>query len=312
MAFHPYLVSNRTALVTGAAGRLGRHVVPLLAAAGWSVTALMADGDDADPVEEYVDRVVRGNAADPEVAAAACAGADAVAHLAAIPAPMNGPAHVVFGQNTLATFCVLDAAARAGVPVAVLASSIAATGMSFSPNDVQPPYLPLDEFTPSQVADPYALSKTTDESTAAMMSRRYGITTTAIRLPYLGTPIDRLPAHAEFLTARPDHGTRDGWAYLDTRDAARAIAAGLDRTGGDSLVIGVAAPDTLAPYRTEAMLDLLLPTVPRRAAFHGRRVPVDLSLAQSVLGFFAQHLWPLPELELPDLAEIRSRPARPV
>ncbi|MDQ1710142.1 MAG: hypothetical protein QOG49_1527 [Frankiaceae bacterium] len=302
----------RRVLVTGAAGRLGGEVVRLLAAAGWSVTGLIAPGDDAAPIDGFADRVVRGNAADPDVATRAVTGADAVAHLAAIPSPSLGPPHVVFGQNTLATFCVLDAATRAGIGVAVVASSLAASGLAFSPHDAAPAYLPLDEQLPSQVADPYALSKTTDEATAEMMSRRSGITTTALRLPYLGTPADRLPEHAEFLTTRPDQGSRDGWSYLDTRDAARAVARALDRSGGDSIVVGVAAPVTLTPYPTEALIDAFLPGVPRRRTFAGREVPLDLTRAEKILGFFAEHVWQLPDQPLPDVAEIRRRPVRPV
>ena len=248
---------------------------------------------------------------DPEVAARAVVGAEAVVHLAAIPAPLGFAAHVVFGQNTLATFCVLDAAARAGVPVAVIASSIAATGMSFSPHEVQPPYLPLDEATPTQAADPYALSKTTDEATAAMMSRRSGITTTALRLPFLGTPSDRLPAQAEGHAARPGNGTRDVWSYLDTRDAARAVLLALGRTGGDSLVISVAAPETLTPYPTEDLLEAFLPTVPRSMSFPGRTVPLDLTRSRTVLGFEAEHLWQQPDRQL-DMTMFDGRSARPV
>lgn len=305
-------MTARTILVTGAAGRLGCHVVRVLAESHLSITALISDSDDASPVEDYLDRIVRGNAGDQDVAAAAVKGVDAVVHLAAIPAPMHAPPHVVFGQNTLATFSVLDAATRADVPVAVIASSIAATGMSFSPHEVRPLYLPVDELMPTQAADAYALSKTTDEATAAMMSLRSGITTTALRLPFLGTPLDRLPAHAEFLSMRPDHGTRDVWSYLDTRDAARAVALALGRTGGDSIVIGVAAPETLAPYPTGEMLDAFLPGVPRRCAFPGRAVPLDLTRAATILGFAAKHLWPLPDQQLPALTEIRRRPLRPV
>ncbi|MDX6207833.1 MAG: hypothetical protein QOE24_224 [Frankiales bacterium] len=291
-----WLAMTRRVLVTGAAGLLGRCLVRHLAGEGWSVVGLvMAAGDGADGL----DRVVEGNAADPEVARAAVAGVDAVVHLAAIPAPGLAPAEVVFGQNTLATFCILDAATEVGVSRAVLASSLAATGLSFSPHHAQPSYVPIDEDLPTQAADPYALSKLTDELTAAMMTRRSGMTTTALRMPFLGTPADRLGQHAALLAGDPLRGRGDLWCYLDTRDAARAIGLSLERDSGDSLVIGVAAPDNLTPYPTEQLLDAFLPGVPRRAPLPGRSSLMDLTRAEAVLGFHAEHLWPVQPVDLP-------------
>jgi nucleoside-diphosphate-sugar epimerase len=214
---------------------------------------------------------------------------------------------VVFGQNTLATFCILDAATAAGVSRAVLASSIAATGLSWSPYGAQPPYVPVDEEVATQAADPYGLSKITDEQTAAMMSRRSGMTTTALRFPFLGTPADRLGVRADELEANPEMGRQDVWCYLDTRDAARAIGLSLVRTAGDSLVIGVAAPDNLSPYPTEALLDTYLPDVPRRRPMPGRTTVMDLTRAEAVLGFHAEHLWPVQPRDLPSHAPEEHR-----
>jgi nucleoside-diphosphate-sugar epimerase len=204
----------------------------------------------------------------------------------------------VFGQNTLATYCVLDAACEAGVTRAVIASSIAATGLSFSPHHAHPAWLPIDVDLPTQAADPYGLGKVTDEATAAMMSRRSGLTVTALRFPFLATPDDRLAERADELAAQPEQGVSDLWSYLDTRDAARAALLALERTGGDSLVIGLAAPETLVPYPTEQLLDRFMPEVPRRKAFPGRECAIDLRRAEEVLGFRAEHLWAIEPRDL--------------
>jgi nucleoside-diphosphate-sugar epimerase len=293
----------RRVLVTGAAGRLGRHVVAHLAEQGWSVTGLVMADEDVPGL----DSTVRGNAADPQVAAAAVAGVEAVVHLAAIPAPTLGPAEVVFGQNALATFCVLWAAGEAGVGRAVIASSIAANGLSFSPYGAAPHYVPLDEATPTQAADPYALAKLTDEQTAAMASRRYGMTTTALRLPFLGTPSDRLAEQAALITERPAVGRSDVWCYLDSRDAARAVGLALSRDAGDHLVIGVAAPDNITPYPTEQLLDAFLPQVPRHRGLPGRTGVMDLTRAEAVLGFRAEHLLDVQPRDLPAQPPEESR-----
>ena len=57
--------------------------------------------------------------------------------------------------------------------------------------------------------------------------------------------------------------------------------------------IFVTAPDTLAPYPTEELLETFLPAVPRRAPLPGRTVPVDLTAARTLLGFTAEHAFPL-------------------
>ncbi|MDQ1703463.1 MAG: hypothetical protein QOF57_2715 [Frankiaceae bacterium] len=286
-------------LVTGAAGLLGRHVVRMLADAGCDVRALIGERGDRTPIERYVSRVVVGNAADPVLAREAARDIDAVVHLAAIPAPGLAAADIVFGRNTLATFCVLDAAIAGGASCAVVASSFAATGLPFSPHGPQPPYVPMDEDAPTQAADPYALSKMTDELTAAMLSRRSGITVTSLRMPYLGTPDDRLPDRAAKLLDDPALGTAELWSYLDTRDAARAIVMALARKGGDAVVVGVAAPDTLLPYPTEQLLDAYLPGVPRRRPLSGREVPYDITRSAAILGFSAEYLWPQESRDLP-------------
>jgi nucleoside-diphosphate-sugar epimerase len=284
-------VTAETVLVTGAGGRLGREVVAQLAARGSRVVALVLSQDEVPVIDQYAATVHVGGAHDPQLVAKAMRGVAAVVHLAAIPAPTLGAGHVVFGQNSLATYCVLDAACEAGVARAVIASSIAATGLSFSPHHAHPAWLPIDVDLPTQAADPYALAKVTDEATAAMMSRRSGLTVTALRFPFLGMPDDRLPERATELADSPDKGVGDLWSYLDTRDAARAALLALHRTGGDSLVVGVAAPTTLAPYPTEALIDRFMPEVPRRKAFSGRECLIDLRRAETLLDFRAEHLW---------------------
>jgi nucleoside-diphosphate-sugar epimerase len=295
----------KRALVTGAAGMIGRATTRHLRSLGHAVTALVLD----DPGDLKADRVVVGNAGDRAVVEEALDGVDAVIHLAAIPAPMLGTADEVFAGNTAATFAVLDAAGERGIRRAAIASSINALGYGWSPLERPcPEYLPLDEALPTQAADPYSLSKVADEATAAAMHRRYGMTVVALRLPFVGslTTDDggdgRLPGHAAQVTASPGLGARDLWLYLETRDAARAMEHALRVTQPGAHVAFVAAPRSIAPYSTEDLLDRYYPEVTRRRPMPGRSAAVDLSRAERILGFTAAYL-------LPDSDEIRSLPA---
>jgi nucleoside-diphosphate-sugar epimerase len=279
-------------LVTGAAGRLGRVVVRELARRGIAATGLVLPG--SDPVPE-LDRVVAGDARDPAVVATALSEVDAVIHLAAIPSPDNDPAEVVFATNTLATFTVLDGAARAGVRAAAIASSYSVTGLPFAPTLLAPAYLPIDEELPLQVTDAYALSKQVDEATAAMIWRRYRLPVVALRFPFLGDVASNLPARVAKVAADPATGIRELWGYLDLRDAARACVDALAVPEPGCHVIGLAAPRTLSAIPTTELLDRYLPEVPRRAEFPGWTVPIDLTRAAKLLGFTAAHPWPIEE-----------------
>jgi nucleoside-diphosphate-sugar epimerase len=193
---------------------------------------------------------------------------------------------------------VLDEAARLGIDRAAVASSLSVTGLPFAPTLLAPAYVPVDEDLPLQVADPYALSKQVDEATGEMMWRRHGMSFVALRFPFLGDPGSDLPARAAQLTENPGVGVRDMWAYLDYRDAARVCVDAVTVGHTGFTVIGVAAPETLCPYPTEALLDRYLQDVPRRAPLPGRAVPIDVTRAERVLGFSAIHLWPVQERAL--------------
>ncbi|MET8005673.1 NAD-dependent epimerase/dehydratase family protein [Nonomuraea glycinis] len=276
-------------LVTGAAGHVGRAVLALLAQRRVRVTALVLHPEAALPAA----RVVTGDACDPAVVADAMTGVDGVVHLAALPSPRLGTPEEVFTTNTRATFVVLEEAGRRGVRRAVIAGSYAAGGLPFAVRRQSPPYLPVDTATPLLATDPYALSKQVDEVTAAMMARRHEMTVVALRLPFVGDAAEKLPATAARYAERPESGAADVWSYLDTRDAARALALSLSVAEPGCHTLYVAAPETLSAVPTERLLDRYHPGVPRRRRLQGRTVPIDLEPARRVLGFTAEYVFPL-------------------
>src|SRR4051794_18642083 len=109
-------------LVTGARGKVGRAVVPALAAAGHAVTAT----DLAEPEWDAAPPYVKADLTDAGQVYALVGGAspgegprpgpfDAVVHAGNIPAPGRHAPHVVFGNNVMATFNVVEACVRLGV-----------------------------------------------------------------------------------------------------------------------------------------------------------------------------------------------------
>jgi dihydroflavonol-4-reductase len=112
------------ALVTGAAGFIGAHVVDALAAAGAEVRAfdVQAMLDPPPGVEQ-----VAGSVLEPDAVARALDGCDAVFHLAAVYSYRRSAAGLMQAVNVDGTRTVLDAVARAGRPIRVVHTSSCAT-----------------------------------------------------------------------------------------------------------------------------------------------------------------------------------------
>jgi UDP-glucose 4-epimerase len=170
-----------TVLVTGGCGRLGRYVVDELRSryrvttldvvdSPWTLPHLALDILDLSGLYR------------------ACAGQDAVVHLAALDGHLEMPAARFQAVNALGTWNVLEAAFEAGVKQAVVASSNSALGLSDGEGARRPLYIPLDEAHPAWPTQPYALSKRLNEVTAESFGRRNRMRVACIRPTYEHRP----------------------------------------------------------------------------------------------------------------------------
>jgi nucleoside-diphosphate-sugar epimerase len=279
-------------VVTGAAGRIGRHVVADLLAHDHEVQAV----DRVVPADEALAPGLtwtRADARDVDAMARLFEATrpDALIHLAAIPSPRFGTPLEVFATNTQATFVALEAAGLAGVARVAIASSTSVTGLPFASPPVSPRYVPVDEDHPNVGNDPYALSKEADEATARTMHRRHGYQVVALRISNTA-PLDEQLAKAAEVVRDPSGLARELWAYLDVRDGARAFGLAVERELPGSHVVNVMAPDTYSPEPTAELLARYHPTAEIRRPIVGREVPFDLTRSRDLLGFRAQHLLP--------------------
>jgi nucleoside-diphosphate-sugar epimerase len=267
-------------LVTGADGSIGRATTEGLSRAGYAVTGLALRYGQPSKA----DRPRVGDARFPDDVAAALEDVNAVVHLAAIPHPSLGTPLEVFHTNVTATFNVLAQAGERGIARVVIASSINAFGVPMNVNPVVPAYYPVDEDVDADIADAYSLSKYVDEQTARMAWRRWGTDVVALRLPLVKRREDLLRI-AERVAEDPSTMAREGWAYLDQRDAVRAIIAAIESPLTGAHVIGVAADDVLLDRPTSELLAQYAPTVPLRHPVPGRDSLVDTTRARTVLAF---------------------------
>jgi len=178
---HPAMDTDMRILVTGGTGSVGQAAVARLVCVGHSVLVIgRRTGMDPDGAE-----YVPCDICDYATLCRAMDGCDAVVHLAAIPSPKPGREHDVFRVNVSGTFNVFQAAADNGIKRVVQASSINALGANFGRTPVPVRYLPIDEEHPALTTDEYSLSKDMVEDIGEYFWRRDGISSAALRLPWV-------------------------------------------------------------------------------------------------------------------------------
>ena len=281
-------------LVTGAAGGIGRFVVAELVRAG--LTVLAADrvewdapgcgarltGDLRDPA--FVTECFTGPAA------AAVGGVTAVVHMGAIPAPGIVREHETLLFNAGPAYLVHTEAGRHGVRRIVASSSFSAVGLAWADRDQSPHYVPVDERHPRLTVDSYGLSMSITEEIAAFTTRRFAVSTVCLRFPFVGTG-ERLRHRLDEVHRDPAGNRRELWAWVDTRDVARAVHAALTVDLEGHHVLNIAAPDTTALEPTRELLARHHPDTVVRGELGNHEGLIDTRLADELLGFTPKYGW---------------------
>jgi len=237
-------------VVTGGAGGIGSALVTALGAAGHEARSV----DRVRPQTDQRSPFVLADLSQLGQVYGVLAGADAVVHLGAIPDPYGDPNEVVFGNNTLSTFNVVEAAATLGLRRVVTASSICALGMANAKRSWSPHYAPVDEEHPLLPQDPYGLSKLVGEEICKAASRRTGIVTVSLRFTWVVH--ERHYAASFPSTTQESQESRDIlWSYVDLQDAVQACLLALTAPLREHEAFYIVADDTTAP--TTPTRDLL-------------------------------------------------------
>ena len=218
-------------VVTGGSGKGGAWVVRDLREHGHDVLNVDARHDgSAFGLCLVADLTDLGQTQD------ALAGADAIVHFAAIPAPQLRPEGETFRINALSTYNVFAAAVAHNVRRVVWASSETVLGLPF---DRPPDFAPIDESIEPRPESSYSLSKLVGETMAAQFARRSGIGFVGLRISNIMEPAD----YAAFPSWQDDPQVRrwNLWGYVDARDVAQAARLGLEAAIEGSEIAIVAA-----------------------------------------------------------------------
>jgi len=233
--------------------------------------------------------MLRADLTDYGQAAEALRGADAVVHLANIPAPGIATPAVTFNANITMNFNVFQAAASLGLSRVVWASSETTLGLPF---DVPPRYAPVDEDHYPLPATTYALSKVATEAIAGHFAEWSGIPFVALRFSNIMAPDDYQKFPSFWADARDRRWNL--WGYIDERDVALscrlALEAPREAVAGHPAFI-IAAADTVMNRPSAELLAEVFPGVKltREVGEFGTLLAIDR--ARQVLGFEPRHSW---------------------
>jgi nucleoside-diphosphate-sugar epimerase len=287
-------------LVTGAGGLMGSYVVSELAGRAHVSGLDIVRGDKDIPF-------TIGGVEDYAAVARACAGQDAVVHIAARPNIWSGSGTEIMTTNTIGTWNVLAAAEAAGVKRVIITSSDSVAGFTvFQGAMIPPDYLPIDRDHPRRATDPYGLSKVLGEDIGRSFAWRGKLEVLAIRPVYVLYPefMGEVRARAadpeNYGFTTPKAGGRQPagggvmWHYVDPRDVARAFRLALEATYRGFAAYFVSGATTLAPDPTIERLEKRIggkvlvkqPDVYARNPF----APLyDMAPARDELGYWPEH-----------------------
>lgn len=274
-------------VVTGGSGKAGRAVVRDLVEHGHEV--LNVDlVPSPDPVAPFLpaDLTDIGQAIEALSHPELLPGAEAVVHLAAIPAPDRGTPDVVFRTNVASTYTVFCAAARLGLRRIVWASSETTLGLPF---DMPPDYAPVDEEHPLRPESSYALSKVLGEEMARQFNRWTGVPIVGLRFSNVMERADyeQFPSYWDDPTLR----RWNLWSYVDESHVAQScrLALEADVRGAEAFII--AAADTVMRRPSRELMAEVFPDVPVREDLPEHGTLLGIEKARRMLGYSPEFSW---------------------
>lgn len=283
-------------VVTGGSGKAGRAVVRELIEHGYSVlnVDLMPSSEslchfmkvDLNDMGQTVDALRRAMGTVERRRPFELA--DAVVHLAGIPAPGLAPDATTFQNNLMTTYNVFSAATLLGLRRVVWASSETLFGLPLTRE--APAFAPITEDHPTLPENGYALAKGLCEEMARQMHRWNPATSfVGLRISNIIDPTE----YGMFAGWQSDANVRKWnlWSYVDTRDVAQACRLALEAPaiGADHCII--AAADTVMSRSNRDLLAECFPHVPIHGDVGEFASLQSSDKARRLFGYVPRHSW---------------------
>ncbi|HEX8551596.1 MAG TPA: NAD(P)-dependent oxidoreductase [Abditibacteriaceae bacterium] len=294
-------------LLTGASGNVGRAVAHELLEHGHTIRAFDRAPLHADlRTPELASRIEMfyGELTDRLAILRAAQGCDTIAHLAAIPNPMQDETQL-FPINVTGTQNVFAAAEGNGIARVVLASSCSAYGFAFAREPFDPDYFPIDENHPLRPQDIYGLSKQLNEETARTYARR-GIHSVSWRLPgVMNLHRGNIHWRKRHLRVAFEHRNNDFWSYIAREDAALAFRLALESDLEGARVLIANARDVFGRGDVREAIAKHFPHLAESVQHLAPDAPLySPARAKELLGYEAKISWrDIPELANDDEIE---------
>jgi nucleoside-diphosphate-sugar epimerase len=214
--------------------------------------------------------------------------ADAVIHLAGIPAPGIAAEPTIFQNNMMSTYNVFSAALRTGIRRVVWASSETIFGLPMT--RTPPAAAPMTEAHVPAPETGYALAKLLCEQMAREMHRWSPETCfVGLRISNIFTEADY--ANIPGFQADPESRQWNLWSWVDARDVAQACRLALDRPAHGAEIFTVAAADTLMPTPSADLMAQYFPGVPVSDSLERFGTLLSIDKARAVLGYAPKYTW---------------------
>ncbi|MDN4525183.1 NAD-dependent epimerase/dehydratase family protein [Fictibacillus fluitans] len=272
----------RRVAITGGSGNLGRWVLRDLMDRGYEVINI--DQKQPEGIKCKTIIVDLNNLGE---VYGALQNADAVIHLAAINSPGGYPNEVVFKNNVLSTFNILEATARLRIPKVVCASSESIYGWAWAKHTITPNYFPIDEQHPLLPQECYGLSKIVMENTAETFYRENKHQILCLRFAHIAVP----PHGYEYLCIDSSKH-KFLWSYVDVRDAAVACRLAIETDGLGFSTMNITADDTCMVETSIELVKKYYPlTKDVRADLSGHQALSSNGKAKKLLNWHPKHSW---------------------